>query len=63
MDRCDMHTKFYSENRKKIIFFEVQIIIREGKVKTCRKVYGEKNWGKFKAGLLKSGGWILYVGA
>lgn len=37
-----MHTKFYSENPRKRIFFEVQTIIREGKVKTCRRVYGEK---------------------
>jgi len=41
-DRCDTHTKFYSENPKKRIFFEVQTVIPEGKVKTCRKINGEK---------------------
>jgi len=45
MDRCDVHTKFYSENLKKRIFFEVQTIIRKGKFKTFRKVYGEKKIG------------------
>jgi hypothetical protein len=56
MDRCDMHTKFYSENLKERIFFEVQTIIREGNVKTCRKFYGEKkNWIKYKAGLPNRG--------
>jgi hypothetical protein len=50
MDRRDMHTKSYSENLKKKIFFEVQTIIREGKVKTCRKVCGEKIGVNLKQG-------------
>jgi len=37
-----MHKKFYSENLKKRIFFEIQTIIRDGKVKTCPKVHDEK---------------------
>lgn len=50
MDRCDVHTKSYSENLKERIFFEVQTIVREGKVKTCPKVYGEKIGVNLKQG-------------
>jgi hypothetical protein len=63
MDICDKHTKFYSESLKKIIFFEVQTIVRERKVKTCRKVYGEKIGVNLKQVCQNPGVGVLCVGA